>query len=158
MLSPSTQSSGRSALCAGIPLLFFIQKQTQQLKQRKTKKKRKETPVALAPPTPIRPSTGTTLSTSLTFSNTSEGTPAKGLCIDYLLPDPKWSVSHHLHTGLFSFALLSPPKSYTEFIRANHTHKIIRTNKSYAQNHTQKLYVLTLMNRIPFSTSNGICL
>jgi len=63
--------------------------QTQQLKQKKTKKKRKETPVALAPQTRIRPSTGTTLSTTLTFSTTSEGTPAKGRCIDYLLPDPK---------------------------------------------------------------------
>ena len=31
----------------------------------------------------------TTLSTSLTFSTTSEGTPAKGRGIDYLLPDPK---------------------------------------------------------------------
>jgi len=26
---------------------------------------------------------------SLTFSTTSEDTPAKGRCIDYLLPDPK---------------------------------------------------------------------
>jgi len=68
---------------------LFIQKQTQQLKQIKRKKKRKETPVGLALPTRIPPATGTTLSTSLTFSTPSEGTPAKGRCIDYLLADPK---------------------------------------------------------------------
>jgi hypothetical protein len=71
------------------PTSLFHTEANSAVKTKKRKKKRKETPVALAPPTRIRPSTGTTLSTSLTFSTTLEGTPAKGRCIDYLLPDPK---------------------------------------------------------------------
>jgi len=67
----------------------YITEANSAVKRKNKRKKRKETPVALAPPTRIRPSTVTTLSTSLTFSPTSEGTPAKGHCIDYLLPYPK---------------------------------------------------------------------
>ena len=77
----------------------------------KETKQRKETPgVALAPPTRIGPSTGTTLCTSLTFSTTSEGLPVKGRCIDYLLPDPKSKLITLLALVVFSFPLLSPLK------------------------------------------------
>ena len=37
----------------------------------------------------------------------------------------------HLNTALFSFALLSPLKSYAKFIPINHTHKIIGINYMY---------------------------
>jgi len=89
MLSPSTQSSGRSALCAAIPFLFFIQKQTQQLKQKKKKNEKKRKTRGSWPTNPDTPLYWYHPLYFLTFSTTSEGTPAKGRCIDYLLPDPK---------------------------------------------------------------------
>jgi len=54
-LSPSIQSSGHSALCAAIPLIFFIQKQTEKLKQKKEKKAKKRNTCGSCPTNPDTP-------------------------------------------------------------------------------------------------------
>jgi len=91
-LSPRLQHNPQLALPFTLPARFSFSYITEAnsavKKKKKKKKKRKETTAALTAPTQMRPSTGTTLTTSLTFSTTSGGKPAKGRYIDYLLPDP----------------------------------------------------------------------